>query len=96
MHVAALVQFCEIWPVDRHWKHNLLSLILVALASGSSLASVGHFLTGCWRWQTKHCVVVRGANGVGDGGPLPCRWTFPLGMGVVVVSCVEEPRRPLF
>ena len=44
---GGMVQFREMWPVERRWKHNPLSMILIALASGSSFASVRHFST---RW----------------------------------------------
>ena len=46
-----------IWPVDKHLKQRPLSLILIALASGCSLARTRHLTTGWLPWQAGHSVV---------------------------------------
>ena len=78
------------WPVERHRKHRPLSLILIALASGWSLAKTGHFTTGWVPWHAGHCVV-GGADdetGVGNAHAWVDEVAVPsLGLSVEVSVC---------
>ena len=79
-----------IWPVDMHLKQRPLSLILIALASGCSLARTRHLRTGWLPWQAGHCVV-GGADdevGVGDAHALVGEVVAPsLGLSEEVSVC---------